>query len=189
MVTFVQPIFESLAVFAWCVMLAVVPAAKDNTPAREDVAADAMEEIFDDMAMGVMGNNPDKYLKPFSSAMRDKFRGDVTAALNGPKRHCLVMKYKAEPVNVSSYEATYRVKILTQGLCNTGYESNIEHATITIGVTGDSSDNVNKPFLSTDSAPPDQWQITDWNTEAVIPFDVRKHGNEWRAIDRGVRRK
>lgn len=171
MIAVVQPLFESIAVFAWCLMMAVVPLSETPGPSHEQVAHAAADEIFDDMKFAVAGRHPDKYLARFSPELRDKFRGDVEKVLAGPKKHCLAMRYKLEPINVGSYEATYRVKILTEAICPTGYQDNVETAVVTIAPAAGGSDD-GKFFSESSNDPAEMpWEITKWETEKVAPYD------------------
>lgn len=171
----VQPLFEAVVVFAWCFLGAVLPNQTAPEPPRERVIHEATKEIFDNLTDGVSLRDSNLYLAQMSPELREKNKAAVEGVLNSPKRHCLVMRYKLEPVEVGSYEATYKAKILTEAICPTsGYQSNIEYATITVGPAGEDP-GADSRFLSDGpGAAPERFEITRWETEKVVPYDKNK---------------
>lgn len=175
MVTQVQPLFEAVVVFAWCILSSVLPNERIATqpePTREEAVDKAVDRTFKELETGVFLHSPDRYLAQFSPELREKHKAGVTAALKGSRCN-LVMRYKLEPVSVGSYEATYKAKILTQDICNTGYQDNIEYATVTLAPVPESGDDKFHTKPAEDPADM-RWEITKWETEKVVPYDPSK---------------
>jgi hypothetical protein len=172
-VAVVQPIFESLALFAWCFMAGVLPDMRVPEPPREQVIGEATKKVMNELAWGVSASNSNHYLEQFSPELREEIRPKVEAVLTSPKKHFLGMDWKMKPVSVGSYEATYTVKILTLKACPSDYQENIEYATVTFGPKAANDDS--KFFADgVQSATPERWEITKWETEKVVPYDRNK---------------
>jgi hypothetical protein len=169
----VQPIFESLKVFAWCLLAGVVPNLESPGLTSEQIANKAVEDVMWDLSTAVEQRDSKGYLSRFSLELREKLKPRVEEVLDSPKRHCLAVNYKLEPVQIGSHEATCKVKILTEQICETGYQDNIEYATIMIVPVAESGEG---KFFSEPSNDPAQlrWEITKWETEKVVPYDRDK---------------
>lgn len=172
----VQPIFESLVVFAWCVVSAIAPAPATPEASREEVAAEAIKSIEWDLATAVEHRDCARFLSRLSPELREKIGDHVTAVFAEQKRHALGVNWKYELVSASSYEAVYKVKILTTSRCHTGYRPNIEYATVVISPGSGVDEDAEQRFNSAPRSPdhPKSWQVTKWETEKVVPYDESK---------------
>jgi hypothetical protein len=133
----VQPIFEGLVVFAWCLMAGVVPNLETPGPTHAQVASKAAEDVMWDLSTTVAQPNTKGCLSRFSPELQEKLKPKVEEVFDSPKRHCLAFIYRLEPVQIGSHDATYKAKILTERIAETGYQHNIEYATVTISPSAD----------------------------------------------------
>lgn len=170
MIAVVQPIWEGLTVFAWCLLFSVVPNETVEGPTHEQQVNEAACDLFDHIGLAVNGRAPERYLAKLSPELQKKHCSQVQDVLT---KHCLYMRYALEPVAISSYEATYKAKILTGKVCPSNYQDNIEYAVITISATPANTDG---KFFSAPSGdePEMTWTITKWETEKVVPYDRNK---------------
>lgn len=170
MVTLVQPIFESLAVFAWCIAMTVIADQPQEGPTREDIATEKGQQIMTELAAAVCINKADDYVAQFAADQQEEVRKKVEGVLTRPAKYNLIMKTKSELVHASSYEAQLRVKVLLLNCCDSQYKESVETALITIAPRAESSDG--RFFSEPSNDPVEQdWEITRWQTESVVPYD------------------
>jgi len=173
-VAVVQPIFESLAIFAWCVLSTVIADRPRESAAPESVAAKKGERVMRTLQGAVLTNNAERYVSAFSEEQQAEIRPKVAGVLApAPCKYQLAMSFKNEVVSASSYEAQLRVKVLITNRCTSKYEESLEIALITIAPKAESDDG---RFFSKPSGDPAEqdWEITKWETESVVPYDRSK---------------
>lgn len=170
----VQPIFEGLVVFAWCVLSAVITDRPQESATPEAVAAKKGERVMRTLQGAVLINSAERYLSAFSEQQQAEIRPKVAGVLTtAPCKYQLAMSFKTEVVSASSYEAQLRVKILITNRCDSKYEESLETALVTIAPKGESDEG---RFFSKPSGDPAEqdWEITKWETESVVPYDRSK---------------
>ena len=169
----VQPIFEGLVVFAWCVLSAVITDRPQEGPAPAEIAAKKGDRIMHTLYKAVFVNNAEQYGSVFSEDQRAEIMPKVAGVLTTPAKYHLVMSYKIEVVSAGSYEAQLRVKILITNRCASKYEESLETALVTNAPKAESDDG---RFFSKPSGDPakQNWEITKWETESVVPYDRSK---------------
>lgn len=169
----VQPIFEGLVVFAWCVLSTVITDRPQEGPTQTEVAAKKGERIMVELQSAVMTNNAENYVAQFAEGKRDEVRQQVSAVLTSPPKYNLGMQFKGQVVNVSSYEAQLKVKILITNCCDSQYAESVETALVTIAPKAES--DAGRFFSKPSGDPAEQdWEITKWETESVVPYDRSK---------------
>lgn len=170
----VQPIFEGLVVFAWCLLSAVITDRPQEGPTHADIAVKKGERIMRTLQGAVLTNNAERYVSAFSEDQKDEIRPKVAGVLTtAPCKYQLAMSFKSEVVSASSYEAQLRVKILITNRCASKYEESLETALITIAPKAESDEG--RFFSKPSGDPADQdWEITKWETESVVPYDRSK---------------
>jgi hypothetical protein len=166
----VQPIFEGLVVFAWCLVAGQISDRPQAAPDPNVVAAKKAERIMRGLQGAVLINDAERYLNQFAADQRDELRPTVTGVLSTPPKYQLAMKFKVEGVEASSYEAKVRVKILITNRCNSKYEESLETATLTIAPRAES--DAGRFYSKPSGNPAEQdWEITKWETESVVPYN------------------
>ena len=170
----VQPIFEGLVVFAWCVLSTVITDRPQESAAPDAVAAKKGERVMRTLQGAVLTNNAERYVSAFSEEQKAEIRPKIAGVLTtAPCKYQLAMSFKSEVVNVSSYEAQLRVKILITNRCAFKYEESLETALVTIAPKAES--DAGRFFSAPSGNPADQdWEITKWETESVVPYDRDK---------------
>ena len=169
----VQPIFEGLVVLAWCILSAVITDRPQEGPTHTAVAARKGERIMVELQSAVMTNNANNYVAQFAEDQRDEVRRQVSTVLTSPAKYDLGMQFKGQVINASSYEAQLRVKILITNCCDSKYEESVETALITIAPKAESEEG--RFFSKPSGDPGDQdWEITKWETESMVPYDRDK---------------
>lgn len=169
----VQPIFESLVIVAWCLLGGVITDRPQEGPTHAEIAATKGERIMQTLYKAVFVNSAEKYGSVFSEDQRAEIMPQVAGVLTTPAKYQLVMSYKTEVMSASSYEAQLRVKILITNRCASKYEESLETAVITIAPKAESDEG---RFFSKPSGDPakQDWEITKWETESVVPYDRDK---------------
>jgi hypothetical protein len=166
----VQPIFETLVIFAWCLVAGVIPQLETPGPTREQVAGKAMQGVMRDLSIAVAQRSSKGYLSRFSPELREKLKPPVEEVLDSPSGHCLAVNYKLEPVQIGVHEAPYKVQLLTQQVCQTEYQDNVEYTTITIAPVAELGDS--KFFTEPSTDPADmRWEIARLETEKVVVYE------------------
>ncbi len=169
----VQPLFESMVIFAWCVLGGVLTDKPQESPAPATIAAEKGAKIMAKLESAVFCNKPEEYVETFAEENRADIREKISRVLTTPAKYDLVMETKSEVVAAGSYEAQIRVKILVLNRCNSKYEENIETALVTIAPRAES--DVGRFFSQPRTNPAEQdWEITKWETESVVPYDRSK---------------
>lgn len=169
----VQPLFESIVVFAWCLVAGQISDRPQAAPDRNVVAAKKAERLMRGLQGAVLTNDAERYLNQFAADQRDELRPKVTGVLSTPPKYQLAMQFKVESVEASSYEAKVRVKILITNRCCSTYEESLETATLTISPRAESAEGRFYSKPSGNTAQQD-WEITKWETESVVPYDRSK---------------
>lgn len=169
----VQPVFEGLVLFAWCLLGGVITDRPQEGPVPVEIAAKKGERIMRTLQGAVLINSAERYGSAFSEDQRAEIMPSVAGVLTTPAKYQLAMSFKTELVTASSYEAQLRVKILITNRCASKYEESLETALITIAPRAESDEG--RFFSKPSGDPADQdWEITKWETESVVPYDRDK---------------
>lgn len=166
--------WEGMVVILMALVSGVLPDQQDAEMSHEDQVNARCEETFDEIASAVTMSRTAQYCEQFEPELAKKIRPAISAVLDSPKQHNLSQRYKVLEKEIRSYEAVYRVALLTISICPTGYKDNIEYATVRLSPLPDDEPDGKFFAESTNDPTKMKWKVTEWTTEKIVPYDSSK---------------